>query len=87
MKITFELIGRSTTQVKHFSLSSPDGKDINDWQAAFEHFKQHSNVLGLNTSFSGARQGVIVLSANNDQLRPEVVADIRGHVQNALAQI
>lgn len=86
MKITFELTGRRPT-TQHFVLSSADGKDINAWQKACELFKERSNVLGLEVNLSGGRPGVITLVADNDQLRPTVVADIRSHVENALGQI
>lgn len=84
MKIIFELIGYPLAN-RYFSESSADGKTADDWETAYRHFRKHCNVVLF--ELSDSRPGVITLSANNNKLRPQVVADIRGHVQNALAQI
>jgi hypothetical protein len=85
MKVAFRLIGKGEPGSVVFTLEGAGGKDPEDQRTAWEHFRQHCNVQGLHFQLSGS--GLIILDADQSQLRPDVVNDIRRHAQNALDQI
>ena len=89
MKVGFRLLGTSQgrADVTHFTLESTYGKDLDDQQAAFEHFKARCHVaVTLRFGLQGG-SGMITLRAANSDLRSDVVAAIRQHAQNALDSI
>ena len=87
MNVTICLVGTVPGQPaqQKFSLSSGDGKNIDDMQTVFEYIRRHTTVQGLRFGLSGG--GLITFEADASQLRPEVVADVRRVVEAALRQI